>query len=516
MATDEEIELFETLTLVASSIGFVMSLFLTLTWGIFPEKSKQKMTFWLSFASFMMTVSIFIPALVKKGRVKEVWCKNEAEGFQQEDKLSFCVIQGLFIVFWGLAYCGWWFCSCIDIFSKLYLRKRHIEHYLRYYHYWSWGTATSSAGLLLVLGHFGFEQPRVWCFLDDEVDEYIEYLFFYIPIGIQWLIGTTLMVMVIWRVVRRTTKNSDGRFAGFFAKLKLYQTPIAFILVFNLIWFIFISFRLLTLIGEDGYIESAQSWVECLLGNLQFAGELDPAVNNVLNLPLIGKTEPGLTGCGFVQPGRIEPRLFGLTVFVLSGNGIMLFLIFGFNRENFILWRRFFDRKCPCGAEYGIDRTAALEDMPSSQASSGMAKIRNLVDGGVSTFTELRRGLVWLFYRAYIFICCKTTTGFSGPAMHPVVRFEGTSAPTWNHRGNDQNNRRGPHPLHAQKQRKKDHKEFVGDHTTRPRYFFNSEIASEDVGDLAPGDNKRNNKKRQASIYGSDFSDTYVDPLWGI
>lgn len=52
------------------------------------------MTFWLSVSSFAITTSVFFPALFKGGKAEEVWCKNEAEGFKQEDGFSLCAFQG--------------------------------------------------------------------------------------------------------------------------------------------------------------------------------------------------------------------------------------------------------------------------------------------------------------------------------------------------------------------------------------------------------------------------------------
>lgn len=405
------------------------------------------------------------------------------------------------IIFWALAFCGWWLCSCIDIFSKLFLRKKHIEHYLRYYHYFSWGSASLSAFLLLFLGHLGYEQPRLWCFMDNEVDNYIEYLFFYVPIGIQWLIGTILMTLVIARVINRTWKSTSserGR-ARVFARLKLYQTPIAFVLIFNLMWFIFISFRLITLISEDDLEESARSWAACLLGNFFLANVSDPARNNLLNIPLIGETEPGLEGCGFVQPGRIEPRLFVLTVFTIAGNGLLLFLIFGFNSENFILWQKLIRRKC------GRNGNVQSENAPSSaNGSNGVSKIRNFVEEGVSTFTVLRVQTSACCARLYRLVRYQEIPERHA-SRHPVMRFEGaTDAPLYRGTGPVQQRARLPPGGHPANQNQGQ---------SKPRYFFSSEIAQEDVDDL---NQQRHHQRHHQSYYDSDFSDGYVDPLWGI
>lgn len=114
-----------------------------------------------------------------------------------------------------------------------------------------------------------------------------------------------------------------------------------FILAFSFVWGVFVTFRLVTTVDEAAYLESAESWVLCLVVNFFQNGILDPATNPLANTSMLIGEPADITeaGCGVVQPGRIPKELLGISVFTLSSPSIIVFLIFGLRKENFRLWR---------------------------------------------------------------------------------------------------------------------------------------------------------------------------------
>lgn len=164
MSSVEEIESFNAIVAIVNSVGFVLGVFMVLTWGLFQAKEKQKITFWLSFSTLNITFCLLLGAIVSGGKSSELWCKDNTQPVTQADG-GMCVFQGVFLVFFALATNSWWFMSCFDLFSKLVLNKRNIEYYLKYYHIFSWGVPTLCTVGLAIAEQFGFFAPRVWCFL---------------------------------------------------------------------------------------------------------------------------------------------------------------------------------------------------------------------------------------------------------------------------------------------------------------------------------------------------------------
>lgn len=166
MASVEELDTYNEIINVLNSFGVVAGLFMVLTWGMFEAKEKQKITFWLSFCVWNVSFSLLIGVIASGGRSSDIWCRDNTEGISQEDG-GVCVFQGVFVVFFALAGNSWWFVSCFDLFSKLVLDKRNIDHYLKYYHILCWTVPSVSTIGLAIGGYFGFLAPRVWCFLGE-------------------------------------------------------------------------------------------------------------------------------------------------------------------------------------------------------------------------------------------------------------------------------------------------------------------------------------------------------------
>ena len=124
MFTTEEAEDYYRLQVIVVSISLVAAIIVNVTWGMFPIKAKQKMTFWVTFTSVAITFVSFL-ALVSSGSGQNLWCLNEVTPRRQSDGFSVCILQGMVLIFFGLALCCWWWCSCFDLFTKLYRRKRN-------------------------------------------------------------------------------------------------------------------------------------------------------------------------------------------------------------------------------------------------------------------------------------------------------------------------------------------------------------------------------------------------------
>ena len=141
-----------------------------------------------------------------------------------------------------------------------------------------------------------------------------------------------MSVAVIVNLIRRisTVEGEGSNPSKYFRYLVLYRQPLLFVLAFSFVWGVFVTFRLVTSIDEAAYIESAQSWVTCLVVNFFENSIPDPATNPLANTSMLIGEPADITeaGCGVVQPGRIPKELTGIAVFTLSVPCIIVFLDF--------------------------------------------------------------------------------------------------------------------------------------------------------------------------------------------
>lgn len=226
------------------------------------------------------------------------------------------------------------------------------------------------------------------------------------------------MILVIWSIFsqtqsyRKNAKLNNGdndkqqrRKANYFKKLSLYRTPIVFVIVFSFFWAVFFTFVIVTERGEDAFITDAGEWIGCLFIGRLFASLESPHNTNFsVELPgLIFKSPEG--GCGDIQPNGVSKALLTVAVITLSGNGILVVLIFGFQTENFKLWVNLFQR-C-CGG-----------NKPKSTLHSGLTKNQLKLRTGKrqvgpvlhSTFTE-KRLVVWNFFGSFFRYCSGASSG---------------------------------------------------------------------------------------------------------
>lgn len=388
MSNDEDIDNYESLILIVGGISLFLALLCLCTWGMFSVKSKQKMTFWVTFCSVAVTSFIFFPVLFQG--VRDVWCKDGIEPRSQSDGLSTCVLQGMAIQFFGLALCAWWWCSCFDLFSKLFLRQRNIGHYLKYYHCFSWGLPLICTIAVLATGEFGFAQPRLWCFLADGAPDAYEYIFFYAWIVILWLTGTIMFFLTLYSLFSGSGNQRDkNKRKNYLKKLSIYRVPLIFVLIFSVFWAIFFTFAVVADVQEEEFIDSATSWFTCLIGaatsvNFSFP---DPANEAGGFVDFLDPQPDGdQAGCGTVQPGRLSPVLLTIAVLALAGNGSLMFLIFGLQMQNFTLWSRYIS-------------SGFKADSVRPKKKKGAKGL----DKEYSTFQELRMGIA----KANIYLCEK-------------------------------------------------------------------------------------------------------------
>lgn len=327
--------------LVASLTGVLLSGFLVVTWGIFEEKQKQYMTFWIAICSFNVSAAFLAMALSAEGLdMTDALCFDNTTPNNMEQDFSLAVFQGIWLVYWALALDSWWLMQAIDLFRKLVLSKRNTEASRRKYHLFAWIFPLFPTIGLLVTKNYGFSQPTPWSFISGGAAA--EFGGFYAFVFIFLIVGCVCMFSVLAVIFKHTQRQAamDQSSSGARKRRqrwKMYRTPMLFVLAFILVWFSLTAFRALNELRVDEYTEAGTAWVQCLLGNAG-AGIADPANDPNANTAVLGDFDDGRDACGITQPGGVNVGSLVYTFLLVMMQSHIIFLIYGFNGDNYRLW----------------------------------------------------------------------------------------------------------------------------------------------------------------------------------
>jgi len=342
MSSEKDMEYYDLMETVLSSIAIVGLLFMLLTWGFFKEKQKQYMTFWLTVCAFNVSLGFFVMSSTSGGSPSSLYCKDNSQGVKQSDGFTRCAFQAIWLAFFALSECCWWFVQAFDLYLKLVRETRNTDMNKRRYHLFCWLPPFVCAIILLSAGALGFYGPNVWCFINGDAPKWLEWACFYGFIVLLVIGGVYCMFRVIYVIVDHT--NKSGSINGstnqrWKTKVKMYKTPILFVMLFIFVWTNIFVFRFNSAFSTGSYQEDAAAWIQCLLGNFLFMD--DPATNpnaDVTSIVTLDSSFPLGEGCGIVQPNGLPIGQLKLTQLVVMSQGILVFLVFGANPDNFRLW----------------------------------------------------------------------------------------------------------------------------------------------------------------------------------
>jgi len=371
MLTQSDMQSFGRAQFALSLIGILMATFMVVTWGIFKEKSKQFMTFWLSVCSFNVTLGMLVNSCTENFDLTNNMClDNSTPVTLLTVGFTTTTFQGIWLIFFASALCAWWLVQAFDLHRKLVLGARTTDRSRRAYHIFAWTIPVIEIAFVLGYQSVGFQAPTPWSFITTDRSKYLEWLAFYMFIACCFVIGSALMIRVVWTIyqhVKRSTHlnqgtNSSGRFAK---RMAMYRTPMLFVAVFIFVWLTVFWFRFSTFFRESTYEEEAEAWVSCLL--LNYAnGITDPATNSAANITMLINAPDDQVGCGMTQPGGLRMNPLWLTFVVIMSQSILIFLVFGMHKRNYQLW----------AAKLGIktDTLATIEDTNDSYSKGSKSK----------------------------------------------------------------------------------------------------------------------------------------------
>ena len=278
----------------------------------------------------MTAITFFIPELYSFDLRKGVWCKDNTQPNLQKDG-GICLFQSIFLSYWVIALCCFWFFQAIELYLKIVQGKTRIRRYRKYY--------------LLSTQSAGYQQGQLWCFDIDpqntELEIGLEFGLFFGIIILVWFAGTLLMFFVLYEICKITKLKNSSKKTNRINKSSIYRTPMFSLLIFFYVWLSIIACRFSMLTTRNAITTSAADWIECLFLNFK-QGISDAATSEVADVSILFKygVNNG-SGCGDVYPVIIEFSFVLYLICIISLQGVFVCLIFGLKRDNILFWKTF-------------------------------------------------------------------------------------------------------------------------------------------------------------------------------
>lgn len=204
--TSDEWDVAETIFNIFSPLSFIFSLFVFLTWVIFPKTRKHSSIIYVVSNTLAISVAELLGVFYSRnGKIRNISCSDHANTWGQSGSLSYCVIQAFVFFYCSNSAVAWWFLQALDLYNSVVhqiFKKVNKKTKIRYYMAWGFVWPLVATIIMLGLGAFGGTGAMPWCFVKPEYDDWTWSLLHY-PILAQGF----LVCYIIFRVLRSLWKS---------------------------------------------------------------------------------------------------------------------------------------------------------------------------------------------------------------------------------------------------------------------------------------------------------------------
>jgi len=241
---------------------------------------------------------------------KELFCNDDVTPKGQEGG---CAAQAMFLYYFSLAGCLFWFCTVLDLYVKVINEDRHGQKYARLYYGFGWGVPL--IGLIVVASNnkFGYTRGYAWCFIVEDDNFNWQIYGFYFIILITMASGLTMIILIIYKI--SIIQRRAGR--SFIAAVRYYWRTVLFITLYFWSFLTLCSYRFILRANNQEYVNAYLNYVICLLSG------------------------DGTGSCTISSSPDLN--LWNFHSFVAATTGLWVAIFFGVTqRYNYIFWQRYY------------------------------------------------------------------------------------------------------------------------------------------------------------------------------
>lgn len=360
--TKQEYRDIDKLMLIGSWAGLLLCCVTLATYAAFKKTRKNIFSIQFSFAICMVSLSLAFSAFVTSEgtpNVDTAFAHVRCDDNTTPSMGGYCLFQAIMFTMFGIAGANLWFVQALDLYLQISfnarrwsLENKRIKTIC--YYIWGWGYPLIATIACLSVDKLGNSNVGIaWCFITDSD---LAWGVFYSVVGVQAVLGTLFMFLIIIAIYRSSVAAGTKRKPGWW---KIYFRPMVFVAAFLLCWGLVFAYRGSEQLNQDQYKEDGTEFVGCLLrgGSYGDSGITNPCNEAVSNTPCYCSTRP--------HPTRAS---WYLIHFIIGFVGVVCFFAYNTN-ENFVMWYHFILCK-----SYNFSRTNVSTSGNGSRGSRGSSR----------------------------------------------------------------------------------------------------------------------------------------------
>lgn len=333
--------------LLSSGLAVLLLSVVLVTHLASPKLRKNHSTNLIIFASWNVSLTVFLPNIFEKNKDTLCWNANTPvtqarHGIQKGSRM--CIAQGVSLSFWILVVCYLWCQSSLQLRARVF--RQRVKKTKRGLNFPVLLPAIQCA-ILLGMQEYG-NGGAMYCLFGEGASRFGElpyWVLFYFPISCCWLIGTGSLFSAIRQMSKVMKYQGIDR--------KGLQGPLLYTSCFSLIIVPLIFLRSMLKILHPSFVKAGQEWAACLLTNAA-AGVANPATNCDADVSMMNQHPGGGScGCGLSIPGGMPIEYPIAFQSLLVGQAYCLFLIYGCKIRILKFWYRAFRNCCSGGHSLG-------------------------------------------------------------------------------------------------------------------------------------------------------------------
>jgi hypothetical protein len=331
----------DVIMLVNSTISFVLTLFLLVSWLILPSKRNQYMILYFNAIMFVLSSMLFINSIGKKtGVFSATGCVNNSESIDQNNYSTakggyWCIGSAIIFTFCTFAAANWWSLISLELFFKLVLQRTQPSTCRSLlYHLYGFGVPILVTVLCGVFKAYGSSGGNLaWCTIEAPAATIadISLTIFYFPLLIPILLATITMIFTLAFLCKSANQlNRSGQLGNRQNILLKYLRPLLFLLLFLFLFAFLFVYRLYIKKISGEWEKSAAQWIMCHLFSKNTSNYSINCGDSLSSQPF--------------SPPAASTWLLGH--FIFSAAGIFTFIIYGTQQNLYITWAKLLWQRC--------------------------------------------------------------------------------------------------------------------------------------------------------------------------